>query len=272
MSNLSQEINEIIAMYTTYIEIDDTQTPDEDTWLMKKQKTIPGAAKDGDLIWLKYLIEDRNLGKPENINKALCYGAENGHLEIVQYLVEKGADIHVDNDYALLFSAENGHLDVVKYLIEKNGDLDISIEWALLLSAENGHLEVVKYLFELRDNSRIVNDILRSSARNGHLDVVKYLVEECGADIHSADECALCHSAENGHLDIVIYLVEGACTTGFVAQGADIHARNDYALLLSAENGHLDVVKYLIGLHLFPFKMAKIFFVIKLIYILFLYL
>jgi hypothetical protein len=45
MSNLSQEINEIIAMYTTYIEIDDTQTPDEDTWLMKKQKTIPGAQR-----------------------------------------------------------------------------------------------------------------------------------------------------------------------------------------------------------------------------------
>jgi ankyrin repeat protein len=37
----------------------------------------------------------------------------------VKYLVEQGADIHADDDRALIWTANNGHLEVVKYLVEK---------------------------------------------------------------------------------------------------------------------------------------------------------
>jgi hypothetical protein len=42
----------------------------------------------------------------------------------VKYLIENGADIHADDDYALVFAVSYGHLDVVKYLIEGPEDAE----------------------------------------------------------------------------------------------------------------------------------------------------
>jgi len=39
--------------------------------------------------------------------------AKNGYLEIVRLLVESGADIHADNDYALRKAAKKGYLELV---------------------------------------------------------------------------------------------------------------------------------------------------------------
>ena len=44
--------------------------------------------------------------------------AKNGRMEMVKYLVELGADIHAENEYALRWSAKHGHLEIVKYLVE----------------------------------------------------------------------------------------------------------------------------------------------------------
>ena len=41
-------------------------------------------------------------------------------LDAVKYLLEKGVNIHFDYDDVLRYSAENGHLDVVKYLVERS--------------------------------------------------------------------------------------------------------------------------------------------------------
>ena len=52
------------------------------------------------------------------------YLCENGHLEIVKYLVENGANINEknkDGDTPLICASINGHLEIVKYLCQ-NGD------------------------------------------------------------------------------------------------------------------------------------------------------
>ena len=41
-----------------------------------------------------------------------------GHIEVVKYLVEHGADIHAVNEQALRLAKENGHIEIVKYLNE----------------------------------------------------------------------------------------------------------------------------------------------------------
>ena len=43
----------------------------------------------------------------ENDEQALRISSENGHLELVKYLVEKGADIHAIDDYAYRMAVSN---------------------------------------------------------------------------------------------------------------------------------------------------------------------
>ena len=43
---------------------------------------------------------------------------------MVKYLVENGADIHVNNDKALFHASRNNeHLEIVKYLVENGADI-----------------------------------------------------------------------------------------------------------------------------------------------------
>ena len=43
---------------------------------------------------------------------ALRYSAKNGHLDIVKYLVENGANIHAQDDYALLFGRSYKKIEI----------------------------------------------------------------------------------------------------------------------------------------------------------------
>ena len=106
----------------------------------------------------------------------LKYIGETNDVETIKTLVDDGADIHADYDYALRWSAVNGHLDVVKYLVENGANIHANDDFALSWSAESGHLQVVKYLVEHGANFHADDDYaFRQSAKNGHLQVVEYL-------------------------------------------------------------------------------------------------
>ena len=88
----------------------------DDIWLIKKDKTAEEAAKCGNLIGLKYFI-DQGMDIHANDDAALRRASEYGHLFMVKYLVGLGANIHANSDEALEISTKNGHSDVAKYLV-----------------------------------------------------------------------------------------------------------------------------------------------------------
>ncbi len=145
-------------------------------------------------------------GLKYNKDKGLRWASANGHLAVVKYLVERGADIHTDNNIALSFASENGHLPVVKYLVKNKADIRADNDYALRHASEYGHLPVVKYLVERGADIHALNDdALRIASYNGHLPVVKYLVEH-KANIHANNNEALRNASIKGHLKIVKYL------------------------------------------------------------------
>ena len=47
--------------------------------------------------------------KGKNIDERLIKSAENGYSDLVELLLDQGANIHARNDYALRLTAENGN-------------------------------------------------------------------------------------------------------------------------------------------------------------------
>ena len=194
----------------------------------------------GNQAYIYYRQQDydsiNQLIEKVGIDKLLIEVAKNGHLDVVKYLVGKGANIRIRNESALQLATRYGHLNVVKYLIDQGANIHSGDDYALRDAAYYGHLDVVKYLVEKGADIHVEDDYaFRIAAKNGHLDMVKYMIER-GANIHAGEEGALRLAAYYGHLDMVKYLIE---------QGANIHAKNDYALRRAVENGHSEVVKYL---------------------------
>jgi ankyrin repeat protein len=61
---------------------------------------------------------------------------QNGHLEIVKYLVECGADIHAQDNFVLRTSSRKGHLKIVKFLIASGTDIHAQDNFVLRTSSE----------------------------------------------------------------------------------------------------------------------------------------
>lgn len=59
----------------------------------------------------------------ENLNKELIIASMLGIFQNVKSSIEKGADIHVNNDSALSWASNNGYLDIVKYLVSKGSNI-----------------------------------------------------------------------------------------------------------------------------------------------------
>ena len=132
-------------------------------------------------------------------NDELIKSAEQGNLAKVKECLANGADVNADDGRALRYASNNGHFEIVKYLV-KNG-ADVKNSGALRGASEYGHFEMVKYLVE---NGANMNNGLSGASRNGHFEIVKYLVEN-GADVKNSG--ALRGASEYGHFEIVKYLV-----------------------------------------------------------------
>ncbi len=150
-------------------------------------KVFTRACNLGYLPVVKYFIELER--KHIDINTGLLEASENGHLSVVQYLIEREEDPDdIDFSEALIGASRKGHLPVVKYFIEKGADVHIDDDYALTSASEEGHLSVVKYLIEngadVHAGEYHDTALILASAAN-HLHIVKYLIEEGGADIHS---------------------------------------------------------------------------------------
>uniref|UniRef100_A0A914CHA7 Uncharacterized protein n=1 Tax=Acrobeloides nanus TaxID=290746 RepID=A0A914CHA7_9BILA len=117
-----------------------------------------------------------------------------GYLDVVQWLVEHGADVNVksNNGETVLHSAAQwGSLAVVQWLVEHGADVNVKSNdgRTVLHSAAQGSLDVVQWLVEHGADVNVKSNDGRTvlhSAAQGSLDVVQWLVEH-GADVNATD-------------------------------------------------------------------------------------
>jgi len=232
----------------------------------------------------------------------LFFACQEGHENIVKYLVEHGADINKEyntegyigrfereiflEDYnittygqtPLFIACKKGHINIVKYLAEHGADINKEtyakyILWTfdtgeevsrgltpLFFACQEGHENIVKYLVDhgadINKEYYVINFLeeffnreecrgqtpLFLACQKGYENIVKYLVER-GANINKKDNngiTPLYIACENGYIAIVKYLVE---------HGANINKKDNISktpLYIALENGYDAIVEYLV--------------------------
>lgn len=202
---------------------------------------------------LHKLAASRVVGQGKNV---LAWSSERGYARQVASLIEYGSDIEA-KDYSyktpLIRATENGHLEVVRALLQKGANTEanagryIDDGTALHVAARAGHVEVVKLLLEFGADieakaSRGARP-LHWAVEDEQGDVVKLLLER-NADINARrdydQETPLTLTPENEGNDIFELLIEN---------GADINIQGrvkETVLLQAVAKARTEMVKRLL--------------------------
>jgi len=143
---------------------------------------------------------------------------EEGNIDVVKSLLERGADINSlngDDKTPLAIAAYKGSVEVVRLLIERGAEVDSRDKWdwtALHEASRHGHVEVARILIDHGANVNARQKRLRTpinlSAANDQLDIVKLLLER-GADVQAEDargETPYQVLVQRGHREMADYL------------------------------------------------------------------
>ncbi|OXB72879.1 UNVERIFIED_CONTAM: hypothetical protein H355_005208, partial [Colinus virginianus] len=173
-----------------------------------------------------------------NHDTALTLACAGGHEELVQTLLERGANIeHRDKKgfTPLILAATAGHVGVVEILLDNGADIEAQSERTkdtpLSLACSGGRQETGL-------------TPLMEAASGGYAEVGRVLLDK-GADVNappvpSSRDTALTIAADKGHYKFCELLI---------SRGAHIDVRNkkgNTPLWLAANGGHLDVVQLLV--------------------------
>lgn len=164
--------------------------PEDTYYIVEFQSIIDemfNACKAGNLIKLEELLAEVTCINIQNTkgNSLLHIASENGHLDIVKFLIEKGARIFANKKtyYPLYLAAKFGHLEMVTYLKSLGHDMNIRDKYGrtpMHLACANGHLDVVRYLVSEGALNNVLDrdnfSPLVYACQDHKLDIVEYLV------------------------------------------------------------------------------------------------
>lgn len=189
---------------------------------MFMQEALVMACQHGVLAKVKELVSagvSVNIGDGSFHYSPLDKASEFGHLEIVKYLVDNGANVTACDNWAVRYACKKGHIDVVKYLISKGADpLDYD-NHSIRMACEHGHLELVKYLVS-QGTDTADKRLWWLAWESGHLDVIKYLAD-LGLDAKVFCGLAVTNVKRFDRGDMVNYIVDSV-----------LNEMKKYALLL----------------------------------------
>lgn len=190
------------------------------------------------------------------LHTACSSGTNGGSMEVLNLLLEKGADGNACNKWRetpLLIAANNGHRAAVEALLKHGADPSLCSEagWsALTFAAHKGYDDIVALLLRAGApvNCRVTEDSSTplhkacAGSKPGHLSAVKQLLDG-GADVHALNkwrETPLLTAANHGQAGAVDALLKS---------GADPCKCTDTGwspLSIAAYKGHDSVVRLLL--------------------------
>jgi ankyrin repeat domain-containing protein 17 len=254
VQNNQIEIVEILLKHSATLVNQDQKIRLEDT-NENGHTPLMEAASAGYVQCACLLIELGGAGVNTHSNEfketALTLACYKGHVEMVKFLLEHGADQEHKTDEmhtALMEACMDGHVEVAKILIEHNAQVNMpsdSFESPLTLAACGGHVELANLLIGHKADLEERNDEgytpLMEAAREGHEEMVALLLFH-GADINAiteeTQETALTLACSGGCYEVAKFLLDA---------GADANLGSaSTPLMEAAQEGHLELVQLLL--------------------------
>jgi ankyrin repeat protein/L-ascorbate metabolism protein UlaG (beta-lactamase superfamily) len=217
---------------------------------------IHEAALNGDLAKVKELLaKDPALlnAKGHNEKAPIHWAAQGGHLELVKYLIAKGANINelnIQKETPLVYAAEGGHLKLAKLLIAKGASVNLKttldaapINYALWA----GRTEMVKLLLKKGSEFKLSRGegftLLHEAAGGESAEIVALLLKKgMATDLKTGFGATPLHYAVlNGRPETISLLIK---------KGADVNAVSQngwWPLGLAAARGNLQKVAILLA-------------------------
>ena len=159
------------------------------------------AASAGNLECLQYLYEKDNnqINRLNNLGHTpFIYALSKGQTSIIIYLLSKDIDLNFNivsylgfQTFPLHIVAQEGHVEVVKLLLEKGANIEAINNQGftpLWIAAYKGHTEIVKVLIaagadkETKTEDEAKSTPLLIAVQEGHTEIVKVLIA-AGVDI-----------------------------------------------------------------------------------------
>ena len=198
--------------------------------------------------------EDVNVRSRDG-HTALSRASWKGHLEIVDMLLQAGAEIAIDDDVdtsPFALAAKYGHkevaLELIQEFIEENGAINL-FDRVLYTASGHWYVEIIETIvdagvdFKIEDDEQLSSLLLLEAAFKGKGKLVSLILEH-GADINTTNnvgKTALMLAAESGYKDIVKYLIE-------MRAGIDLQDKQGYtALFIAVHAGNSEIVSLLIN-------------------------
>jgi ankyrin repeat protein len=125
------------------------------------------------------------------LRRACFYGRTN----IVQLLLDRGANVHAARNDALHCAALKGYVDIVKLLLLHGANMHDNNDYVLKYACLRGRTPVVKLLLDNRiHRCKTMNanhNLLGCAATNGHVEVVELLLEYGAVPNHNFKACCV---------------------------------------------------------------------------------
>ena len=96
-----------------------------------------------------------NAQTEETQETALTLACCGGFLEVAQYLIDHGADIELGASTPIMEAAQEGHIEIVKFLISKNANIHAvtnTMDTCLTYACANGHTDIAQLLIRCGAN------------------------------------------------------------------------------------------------------------------------
>lgn len=151
------------------------------------------------------------------------------NFDIVKLLIDYGEDINYPGHPSIVMAAHRGKLEEIQYVLDRGADIhavthtEVSALWS---AAYHNNSEVLRFLLNAGiDLNAHGGTALQTAAFYGHLECVKILID-AGADMnyqridsHPDRSYTPLHNAAYKHISVVRYLLEA---------GADTRLKNHY--------------------------------------------